>query len=165
MRNNKLPRVSIVIVNAKGTKYLQNCLQSVCKTDYENFEIIVVDCLTNNIDYYIKENFPHIKLINLNFDCDPAEEHNIGLKASIGRKYVAFLDDDVIVPLWLKPVIEVLEKHPEIVVVQPVIYSLDNPRNLQTAGFKINLLGDSYNLIYLYARLLQYPILVAQQQS
>ena len=38
-----LPKVSVIIVNYNGKKFLEKCLESLCKVNYENFEIIVVD--------------------------------------------------------------------------------------------------------------------------
>ena len=38
-----LPKVSIIIVNYNGKIFLEKCLESIFKIDYDNFEVIVVD--------------------------------------------------------------------------------------------------------------------------
>jgi len=56
---NDQPLVSIIIVNFNGKKNLENCLNSLLKIDYPNYEIILVD--NNSSDdsiVYVKNNFP-----------------------------------------------------------------------------------------------------------
>ena len=37
------PLVSVVLVNFNGKKFLNNCMSSIFKNDYENYEVVVVD--------------------------------------------------------------------------------------------------------------------------
>jgi hypothetical protein len=39
----KLPKISIIILNCNGGKFLNNCLKSVFATNYPDFEVILVD--------------------------------------------------------------------------------------------------------------------------
>lgn len=65
--SNEPPLVSIVIVNYNGSRFLKDCLSSLLKTKYSNFEIILVDnCSTDDsIDVTTKilRDYPHHKII------------------------------------------------------------------------------------------------------
>ena len=52
-----VPKISIIIVNYNGKELLQKCLESLFKTDYENFEVILVDnnSTDNSIEFVTKE--------------------------------------------------------------------------------------------------------------
>ena len=43
------PKISVIIVNYNGKKLLEKCLESLFKTDYNNFEVILVDLNDNKI--------------------------------------------------------------------------------------------------------------------
>ena len=43
MKNELEPLVSVIILNYNAGKLLSECIESVLETDYENFEVIIVD--------------------------------------------------------------------------------------------------------------------------
>ena len=45
---NEYPKVSIVILNYNSGQLLLDCVESITNTDYENYEIIVVDNASND---------------------------------------------------------------------------------------------------------------------
>jgi len=58
------PKVSIIILNWNGLQDTLECLESVFKLDYPNFEIIVVDNgSTDDSVTVIRETYPQIILI------------------------------------------------------------------------------------------------------
>lgn len=53
-------KVSIIILDYNGLKFIQNCLNSVLKTNYPNFEVILVDNVSkirNKLGWKPKHNF------------------------------------------------------------------------------------------------------------
>ena len=48
MENNYQPLVSIIILNYNAGNLLLHCVESVLQTNYENYEIIVVDNGSND---------------------------------------------------------------------------------------------------------------------
>ena len=58
-------RVSIVIVNWNGEKYLHKCIKSLLEVDYDNMEIIIIDNgSSDNSVKIIEDNFKdEVKLV------------------------------------------------------------------------------------------------------
>ena len=142
----KWPKVSIVVINAKGIQHLDICLKSVLKTDYANYEVIVVDCLTSGIEKWIKTNYPQVKALHFDVDVGPSAEHNVGVEhADPNSRYVAFLDNDTEVdPNWLYESIKVMEFDPTIGAVQCKLLSMFNRNVIDDAGGLVDRLGYSY---------------------
>jgi hypothetical protein len=123
----QVPLVSIVILNYNGCKYLGNllkeCLESILKTDYQNFEVIFVDNgSTDGSDVFAREllenarynqNIKRLSIIN-NKENVIAIGYNEGIMTSRG-KYVALLSNDMVYDSkWLLSIIEAMEKDPRI---------------------------------------------------
>lgn len=141
MFENEAPRISIVILNAFSTKYLKECLSSLLKTNYPNFEIVIVDCLTPNIED-IKNDFDSVQVISLKKDVGPSEMHNIALSSlNHQTKYVAFLDNDVEVePDWLNQLVSCLEKDVNAGAAQAKVKMYYQENLLNSGGCKANYL-------------------------
>lgn len=115
------PLVSVIILNYNGLKYLEGglneCLDSVLRTNYPNFEVIFVDNgSTDKSADFVEENFKKskIRIIKNNYNLGFSEGFNIGIKASKG-KYIVLLSNDMTVhPCWLKPIITLMESEPKI---------------------------------------------------
>jgi len=139
----KFPKVSIIVINFRGTTYLNNCLNSLRNIRYPDFEIIVVDCLTSNISQYIERFFPTVKLVHYEKDIGAAAQHNAGVKvADKASKYILFLDNDVEVhPDLLFELVSLAESQPNIGVVGPRVMSLLDRKTELEAGLKCDLTG------------------------
>ena len=55
--------VSIIIVNWNGRKYLNECITSLLEQTHKNEIILVDNASTDDSVAYVKEKFPHIKII------------------------------------------------------------------------------------------------------
>ncbi|MBS7606487.1 glycosyltransferase family 2 protein [Candidatus Bathyarchaeota archaeon] len=139
----KDPKVSVIIVNFRGLERLEKCLKSLERTKYPNFDIIVVDCLTDNIETWLRERFPNVKLIHYDYDIGASASHNVDRRFLDPKtKYLAFLDNDVYVTEnWLTELVKVLESNKEIGVAQAKILIARKPSLLDHAGLAIDALG------------------------
>jgi len=135
--------VSVVVINARETKHLEKCLKGLVQTDYPNFEIMVVDCQTPQMEKWIAERFKDVKLVHYEYDIGPSASHNVGAaKANATSKYVAFLDNDTVVePRWLKELIKVGEEDERKGVAQVKILRMDDEERLDHTGLAIDALG------------------------
>jgi GT2 family glycosyltransferase len=97
-----------VLIPARTTKYVHNCVKSILKkTSYENYEIIVVD---NSASGEVSSGLPatdKIKVIRYTSDYNFSALNNEAAKAARGR-YVVFLNDDteIISEEWLSAMLE-----------------------------------------------------------
>ena len=64
IKNSIIPLVSIIILNYNAGNLLTNCVDSIKKTNYDNYEIIIVDNDSND-DSHIEcsKKFPEISLL------------------------------------------------------------------------------------------------------
>ncbi len=91
-------KVSAVIVNWNGRKFLPSCLDSVFKQSYRNTEVVVVDCASKDESVsLIKNRFPSARVIELKRDFGPAHAINLAVQQAQGD-YILILNNDVILP-------------------------------------------------------------------
>jgi GT2 family glycosyltransferase len=138
------PKVSIVVINAKSVKNLENSLTSIVKKTSEeiDYELIVIDCCTPNFVQWI-ENFKslhlHTKIKYIHYDTDigPAEEHNRALRIiRPDSEYILFLDDDteILEDDWVRNLINPLLEDNSVAVVNPLTVDLNMSNTPQFAG-------------------------------
>lgn len=122
------PLCSIIILNYKGEKVIEGCINSLLKLNYPkgHFEIIVVDNHSNDkSDQILKKlagEHSNIKLIFLNKNLGFSKGNNIGIKKAKG-KFVALINNDSILDKnWLKESVKTLSKDPTTFAVNSKIY-------------------------------------------
>jgi len=104
------PLVSIIILNWNGHEIIKECLDSIRKLNYPNFETIVIDNGSTDGSQKYLESFNEIILIKNNKNLGYAGGNNVGFKIAKG-KYVAVINNDVIVdPSWLQLIVNYLEQ-------------------------------------------------------
>jgi GT2 family glycosyltransferase len=138
------PLVSVVVVNYKSLETLLRCLDSLLKTTYPNFEVIVVDSMTDGIEEALsKLNDRRVKLVHFDQDIGAAASHNIGILASSPEaEYIAFLDNDTVVePDWLSKLVETISSDPRIGAVQAKVVSQSNPGKMDHTGLGMDSVG------------------------
>jgi len=142
--NNKYPRVSIIMVNWNGGNVYRNCLNSLSKLDYPDWELILVDNgstdgtadLSLNPKYGIKS-----WVIKNDHNVGFAPANNQGYKLAKG-KYLLLLNNDTLVEKnLLKIMVEKMEKDKSIGAMQPKIKIMDDPRYLDNAGSFMTKIG------------------------
>jgi len=126
MKGKRCPKVSIIIVNWNGKKYLEECLTSVFNQTYPNYEVILVDNgSSDGSAEYVDTNFPQAKIIRLDKNYGFAKGNNIGIEEAFKDsevKYIATLNNDTKVdPYWLEELVKVAEMHEGVGSVAPKI--------------------------------------------
>lgn len=118
----KMPFVTIIVINFNGKKYILNCLKSIFKNCYQNYEIIVVDNgSTDDSLQAIRKIFKdkkNLQFLNLKRNFGPAYARNQGVKKAKGD-YLGFLDNDTLVNQnWIKEALVEFEKNKKLGIVQ-----------------------------------------------
>ena len=86
--------VSVVIPNYNGEEFLTNCLNSIRKQNFRNFETIVVDNgSTDGSLEILKSDFTEVRLIELEENTGFCHAVNVGIKAS-KAPFVILLNND-----------------------------------------------------------------------
>ena len=129
------PRVSIVILNWNGKKYLEQFLPSVLATTYSNKEVVVIDnASTDNSVAFLKEKYPGVVLIHNKQNYGFARGYNEGLKY-VQADYYLLLNSDVEVQKgWLEPIVSLMESDTKIAACQPKLLQYDNRKLFEYAG-------------------------------
>lgn len=134
----KLPQVSIIIVNWNGGKIFKNCLKSLEKLLYPNWELIIVDNGSNdNSELLYKEvhlNAKRVKLLKNKTNLGFAEANNQGYKVSKGEFVLLLNNDTKITPNFLNVLLKSFEKDKKLGVVQPKIKVMDKKDRLDNSG-------------------------------
>jgi len=131
---HKRPLVSIVISNYNGRALLKDCLESLNRLDYPNYEIIVVDAgSTDGSPAMVGKNFPYVKLVKRK-NIGIGEALNIGIREAKGEIIVFDLNnDDVVSNDWLTHLVDVLISSEDVGIVCGKRY-FGNSSKLDSAG-------------------------------
>ncbi len=111
-----IPNYNGVSVEYKSKPIIKQCLDSLKKTSYRNYSVLVTDDLsTDNSVNYIKKNYPYVKIIKRASNSGYTENANTGLRYFIKNKhfdYALLLDSDTIIIYknWLKELINLAVK-------------------------------------------------------
>lgn len=92
-----LEKVTILLVNYNGRKYLEKCIESLYKQTYKNMSVLIVDnCSDDGSVKFLKERYPNIEIIVCPENYGFAKGNNIGIKCALkrGTDYVMLLNVD-----------------------------------------------------------------------
>lgn len=110
----KNPGITFIIVTWNNEKEIVNCLSSIEKNCFLNYQIIIVDnCSSDNTVSIIKNGFPDIELIASKENLGFAAGNNLALKY-VNNDYICYLNPDtVLIEDIASPSVEFLKNHPE----------------------------------------------------
>jgi len=144
IKNNSNPLVSIIILNYNAGKLLLNCIDSVFKSTYQNFEVIVVDNLsTDNSHVRCKEKFEKIQLIENKENLGYCEGNNIGIRNANGEFIIILNPDTIVEPNWLNHLMSAYNKFGE-GLYQPKFFSLKEKLVIQSTGNMLHIFGFGF---------------------
>lgn len=106
-------KVSIIIPNYNGEKFIAKCINSVIDQDYKNKEIIIIDDGSTDNSKNIIQSFINNKDVKISFqhNLNASIARNEGLKIATGD-YVLFLDsDDILCENVISSVVSEMERN------------------------------------------------------
>jgi len=139
------PKVSIITLNWNGLEDTIECLESLKKITYPNYEVIVVDNGSEGNDAQVLEEKygDYIHLIKNDRNYGFAGGANIAIRYASSNSnpdYLLLLDNDTVVdPEFLTEMVKVAEADPAISIAGAKVYYYDEPDRLQHLGGKIDL--------------------------
>jgi len=139
------PKVSIIVLNWNGLGDTIECLESLKKITYPNYEVIVVDNGSRGNDAEVLgEKFgDYIHLIRNDKNYGYTGGNNIAIRCVVNHSapdYFLILNNDTIVAQdFLDQLVEVAESDASIGIVGPKVYYYNFPNRIQSAGGKVNM--------------------------
>ena len=124
-QNIQYPKVFIIILNYDGKDVLKECLNSVFKIDYPNFEVVLVD--NNSVDGSLEEarlRFPKCHFIKNENNLGYSMGNNVGIRFALERMadYALLLNNDTIVTNdALLKLVNIGEAEPDLGIMSPLI--------------------------------------------
>ena len=92
------PKVSVIIVNFNGKRFLKDCLDSVLYQTYPNYDVILVDNgSTDGSVEFVKKNYPKVELVKNEKNLGFATGNNVGIRKALSDptvRYIALLNND-----------------------------------------------------------------------
>ena len=143
-KSNMNPFVSIIILNYNAGNLLLNCVDSVFKSTYPNFEVLVVDNIsTDNSHVVCKKKFEKIHLIENKENLGYCEGNNVGIRNANGEFVVILNPDTIVEPNWLNHLMSAYNEFGE-GLYQPKFFSLNEKHVLQSTGNMLHIFGFGF---------------------
>ncbi|MBC8204384.1 MAG: glycosyltransferase family 2 protein [FCB group bacterium] len=135
--------ISVVVLNYNGKDLLEECLTSLRRQTFRDFEVIIVDNASEDGSAEIaREQFPEYRLI-LNSINEGTSGYNAGIEASLSR-YVLLLNNDTALDSnCLEEIIKTGRRYPEVGMFALNILIYDKPGTRDSAGIAIYRDGTS----------------------
>ena len=127
--------ISIIIPHYNGKEILSNCLNSLLKNSFENYEILVVDNGSNDGSQdLIRKEFSNVVLIENETNKGYAGGCNSGISYTKG-KYILFLNNDVeVAENFLEELYNTIDSDENIGLVQPKLLSIQKKTHFDYSG-------------------------------
>jgi GT2 family glycosyltransferase len=140
-------RVTVVIPNWNGERFLRLCLDSLRRQTFPNFETVVVDNGSSDGSLsLVKRDFPEVQALALEKNRGFSAAVNAGIGAS-GAELVALLNNDTEQdPGWLAALVRAADEHPEVGFFSSKLVDFHDRRLLDGAGDALRLSGLPYRL-------------------
>ncbi len=128
-------KISIIIPHYNGIDILRDCLNSLYKNEFTDFETVLIDNgSSDGSPEYVKENFPQVRLIENEVNLGYAGACNQGMELS-ESEFILLLNNDTVLPEnFLTEMIETIEGDKMIGMVQPKIISIQDKRFFDYSG-------------------------------
>lgn len=138
-------KVTIIIPNYNGEKFLKECLDSLIIQNFMDFSVVLVDnASSDNSINMAKSIFPKIKIIKLQENNGFSKAVNEGIK-SAKTDYVVLLNNDTVATEdWLENLVLKMESDPKIFSCSSKMIQYYNKEKIDDAGDAYTFFGWAY---------------------
>lgn len=142
------PAVTVVVVNWNGKHLLEECLPSIQRQSFTDFEIVVVDNGSTDGSVEFLRTFPGVQVIELPANQGFAGPNNLAFERARGSWIATINNDLTLAPGWLETLILALEEEPDCFAAQGSILKEGEPARIDTCGLGIRACGAARNLAH-----------------
>ena len=113
---SKHPKVSVIVTSHNYGEFLEECLLSICKQTYKNYEIIVVDDASTDSTHEVATKFDALVIRTGNERVGTTKANQLGIEIARGQ-YICFVNaDDIIAPTYLERCVTAIESEYKIAI-------------------------------------------------
>jgi GT2 family glycosyltransferase len=140
--------VSIIILNFNGKDFLQPCIASVLKQEYQGYEILFIDNASNDGSAaFVQEKFPSVKVISLEKNLGFAGGNNFGVRHAQYDLIVLLNNDTTVEKNWLENLVNAVRPS-DVAVASSLIFTDGIPQKYYERNGSINFLGHNIMRIF-----------------
>jgi GT2 family glycosyltransferase len=142
-----MEKLSVIIPNYNGKGYLEDCLRSLRKQTFKDFDIILVDNGSEDGSLeYLDKKWPEVKVIALPENTGFANAVNVGIEAS-DSEYVFLLNNDTICDeRALESLVRIMDNKRKLFSAQAKMLKIKDPHDIDDAGDLYCALGWAFAL-------------------
>ncbi len=128
-------KITVVIPHYNGLKILDDCLNSLFKNTFSDFDTLLIDNgSTDGSQQMVREKYPQVTLVQNEQNLGYAGGCNQGIRMA-KTEYVLLLNNDTVMPPnFLQEMLAALERDPQAAMVQPKILSIQNKKHFDYSG-------------------------------
>lgn len=137
-RRRKFPLASLIVPNWNGKRFLHDCLGTLLKQDYPNFEIIFCDNgSTDDSVEYVRRNFPSVRVVENKKNLGFSAGVNSGIRVAKGE-YIVVLNNDMIFHRrdCISQLAKATESDARIGIAGAMLLDAREPKKIQEMGVK-----------------------------
>ena len=142
-----MPRISIIILNWNGKKFLKDCLDSLQIQTFREFETILLENgSSDGSAEYLRQAYSWVRLVALPENNGFAGGNNRGLKECSGEFIVTLNNDTKVEPGFLSALVVAAEADPRIGMVAAKMLNFYETGRIDSVGVKIISNGMGQNI-------------------
>lgn len=128
----------VIIVNWNGKHFLGECLSSLEKQSYPNYDVTMVDngSTDGSVDF-THHHFPQVQILSLNENAGFSKANNIAIIKALndGVRYIALLNNDTKVDeKWLEHLVRIMESEQDIGICASKMLRMETPHIIDSTG-------------------------------
>ena len=127
-------KTAVVVLNWNGKAWLKKFLANLVKHSQEATVFVADNASTDDSVYFVKSNFPSVKIIINASNGGYAKGYNDALK-QIDAEYFVLINSDIeVTEDWLSPIIDLMDSDNKIAACQPKVLDYNNKCKFEYAG-------------------------------
>ena len=142
-----IARLTVVVPNWNGERFLETCLGSLREQTFENFETVLVDNgSTDGSVELVSRSFPEVRIVRIPENRGFSAAANAGIRSS-DAELVTLLNNDTEQDAgWLESLVQIADTHPGAGFFASKLVDFQNRRTLDGAGDALRRSGLPYRV-------------------
>lgn len=140
------PLVSVIVLNWNGRKFLKECLDSLLRQSYDDFEVIFVDNgSSDGSPEFVRSNYPNVRVLALPQNIGFAAGNNVGLDHCRGEFVVTLNNDTKVDPEFVSRLVAAGKADDRIGLVAAKMLNYYHTDRIDSVGLTVAGNGLGYN--------------------